>query len=75
METLERNSRRDSNTAPLWHRYALTITEAAKVFGIGEKQIRQMIQAPGCPYVMYVGRKALIKREPFEDFLKTAVYL
>ena len=52
METLERNSRRDSNTVPLWHRYALTITEAAKVFGIGEKQIRQMIQAPGCPYVM-----------------------
>ena len=46
-----------NSEVPLWHRYALTITEAAKVFGIGEKQIRQMIQAPGCPYVMYVGRK------------------
>lgn len=75
METIKRNSRRDSNTVPLWHRYALTITEAAKVFGIGEKQIRSMIQEPGCSYVMYVGRKALIKRESFEDFLKTAVYL
>ena len=75
METLGRNSRRDSNTVPLWHRYALTITEAAKVFGIGEKQIRHMIQEPGCSYVMYVGRKALIKREPFEEFLKKVVYL
>lgn len=67
--------RRDSNTVSLWHRYALTISEAAQVFGIGKNQILDMIKRPDCNYVMYVGRKVLIKREVFEEYLKTAVYL
>ena len=67
--------RRDSNTVPLWHRYALTISEAAQVFGIGRNQILDMIKRPDCNYVMYIGRKALIKREVFERYLETATYL
>lgn len=67
--------RRDSNTVPLWHRYALTISETAQVFGIGRNQLLDMIKRPDCNYVMYIGRKALIKREAFERYLETAIYL
>ena len=67
--------RRDSNTVPLWHRYALTINEAAQVFNIGEKQLREMIRDPGCGFVLYIGRRILIKREILERYLENSVYI
>ena len=33
---------------PIWEKYALTIAEAARYFGIGENRIRELIKEPGC---------------------------
>ena len=62
-------------TVPVWEKYALTIAEAARYFGIGENRIRELIKEPGCMYVLYVGKKALIKRKEFEKELSTITYI
>lgn len=54
---------------PIWEKYALTVEEATVYFNIGENKIRDLIKEPDCEFVLYVGRKALIKRTVFEDFL------
>ena len=51
-------------------KYALTITEAAVYFGIGEKTLRSMIKKykfRDC--VLVIGNKHTIKREMFAKFL------
>lgn len=57
-------------TVPIWEKYALTITEAAAYFGIGEKKIRFMVlnnPDEGC--FILNGAKYLVKRKKFEAFL------
>lgn len=54
---------------PIWEKYALTVDEATLYFNIGENKIRDLIREPDCEFVLYVGRKALIKRTVFEEFL------
>ena len=37
-----------ANEVPLWKKYALTLSEAAQYFGIGERKLQQMkIAIPG----------------------------
>jgi len=50
----------------------LTIEEAANYFNIGETKLRELTDEPKCNYVLFVGRKRLIKRKLFEEFLNTA---
>lgn len=50
----------------------LTIREAAKYSGIGINKLRRMAKEPDCPFVMYIGNRCVIKREAFEEFIKTA---
>ena len=53
-------------------RLTLTIPEAAKYSGIGINKLRRMAKEPDCPFVMYIGNRCVIKREAFEEFIKTA---
>lgn len=47
----------------------LTISEAAKYSGIGEKRLREITNDPNCDFVIYVGnRNKLIKRKEFEKW-------
>lgn len=48
----------------------LTIDEAACLFGIGENKLREITEATDCGFVLYVGRKRLIKKRQFLDYLK-----
>lgn len=50
----------------------LSIPEAAKYSGIGINKLRRMAHEPDCPFVMYIGNRCVIKREAFEEFIKTA---
>lgn len=56
-------------------KYMLTIDEAAQYFNIGKNKLRELTKDPGCTFVVYVGKKCLIKRIGFEQYLDNIVYL
>lgn len=53
----------------------LTIEEAAVYSNIGINKINDMAKCPNCPFVLYIGRKKLIKRKEFEKYLSTIIEL
>ena len=54
---------------PIWEKVTLTIEEAAEYSNIGINKIREITNNPRCTFVLYVGRKRLIKRKEFEKFI------
>ena len=60
------------NPLPIWHKYLLTIEEAAEYFGIGEKRLRHIVADNiGEDFVMEIGSQIRIKRELFEQYLNS----
>lgn len=53
----------------------LTIVEAAAYSNIGQNRIEDMAKRPNCPFVLYIGRKRLIKRREFEKYLEKVIEL
>lgn len=47
----------------------LTIEEAAILYNIGEHKLRELTNPDNCTFVLYVGRKRLIKRKQFEEYI------
>lgn len=59
-----------NNTVPLWLRYALTLSEAAQYFNIGERKLQQIAdENRNTGFVIYNGVKLLFKREKFSEWL------
>lgn len=56
-------------SVPVWEKMMLTVDEAALYSNIGVNKIREMCDKPMCPFVLYVGRKRLIKRKVFEEYI------
>lgn len=52
---------------------ALTIREAAEYSNIGINKIDTMLKQPGCPFVLYIGKRKLVKRREFENYIKGKV--
>ena len=50
----------------------LSIEEAAAYSGIGMNKLRELTKSPFCDFVLYVGKKTLIKRVPFEEYINRA---
>lgn len=50
----------------------LSIEEAAAYGGIGMNKLRELTKSPFCDFVLYVGKKTLIKRVPFEEYINRA---
>ncbi len=50
----------------------LTKEEAAAYRHIGLNKLEEMLKLPNCPFVLFVGKKKLIKKE-FEKFLNKNV--
>lgn len=58
---------------PIWKRYSLSIPEAARYFGIGEKRLYQIIsEHQGADFILEIGTHTKIKRELFSKFLDRA---
>lgn len=51
----------------------LTIEEAAEYSNIGQNKLSTLLKMPRCPFVLYVGRKKLVKRKEFEDFISNNI--
>ena len=60
---------------PIWQKSNLNIKEASVYFNIGEAKLRNMIQEIDCDYVIYIGKKALIKRKKLEEYLSDKKYI
>lgn len=65
----------DKARIPLWEKVNLTIEEAAEYSNIGQNRISEMLKMPRCPFVLYVGKKKLVKRKEFEKFLADSIEL
>ena len=60
-----------SQKLPLNQRFTLTLKEASQYFHIGEKKLRKMAaEDHGAGFLIHNGRKVLIIREEFEQFLR-----
>lgn len=54
---------------PISEKLLLTIKEAALYSNIGINKIDAMLREDGCPFVLFVGRRKLVKRKEFEEYL------
>lgn len=60
-------------TVPIQCKVALTIKEAAEYSNIGINKLECLLRSPRCPFVLYVGKKKLVKRKEFEKFISDNV--
>lgn len=60
---------------PIWEKINLTIEEAAAYSNIGINRIDEMAKRPNCSFVLYVGKKKLIRRKEFEKYLENVIEL
>ncbi|HJF21757.1 MAG TPA: excisionase family DNA-binding protein [Mammaliicoccus lentus] len=56
---------------PIWHKANLTINEAAVYSNIGVHKLREITDSENCDFVLWVGNKRLIKREKFDEYLRS----
>lgn len=57
---------------PIWEKSNLTLDEAAAYSGIGVCKLRHLSDDEGCEFVLWVGRKRLIKRRKLDEYLEQA---
>ena len=55
---------------PVWEKATLTLGEAAAYSNVGVNRLREISDAENCNFVLWVGKKRLIKRKLFEAFLE-----
>lgn len=49
----------------------LTVKEASQLSGIGVRKIYEMIKEPDANFVLRIGRKVLIRRVQFMEYVET----
>ncbi len=55
---------------PIWEKVTLTLNEAVAYSGIGINKLRTLSDRPDCDFVLWIGRRKLIKRKKFDEFLE-----
>lgn len=55
---------------PIWEKSNLTLEEAASYSGIGINTLRRLSSQDGCDFVLWVGKKRLIKRRKLDQYLE-----
>lgn len=58
------------NKVPIWEKMNLTVDEAAEYSNIGINKIRELTENPSCPFVLWIGKKRVIKRKEFEKYIE-----
>lgn len=57
---------------PIWQKVNLTLEEAAAYSGIGINKLRKMSDDKFCQFVLWNGRKRLIKRRKLDEYIENA---
>lgn len=55
---------------PISEKVLLTVEEAASYSNIGINKISDLLNNLLCEFVLYVGKKRLVKRKEFEKYIK-----
>ena len=63
------------NIVPIHLKLALTVPEAAAYSNIGINKIDSLLRTPNCPFVLFVGKKKLVKRKEFEEFISNKIII
>lgn len=63
----------EKKTIPIYEKCALTIEEASIYSNIGQNKLSELMKEPQCTFVLWVGRKKLVKRKEFEDFISRQI--
>lgn len=53
----------------IWNKFMLTKQEASAYSHIGLNKLEELLRNPTCTFVLYVGKKKLIKRTEFEKYI------
>ena len=70
--SIQENKNLSQTKTGLGEKYLLTVEEAARYFGIGQKKLRQLAsENSGHDLFLYNGVKLMIKRKQFESFIDT----
>lgn len=72
---MKRRKENMKNEVPIWEKHLLTIDEAALYTNIGQNKISDLLRKPSCTFVLYVGKKKLVKRQEFEKYLAENIEL
>ena len=62
-----------SNKIPISEKLNLTIEEAAAYSNIGINKLYELTNEPTCTFVLWVGKKRVIKRKEFEKFIDKSI--
>lgn len=57
---------------PIWEKSNLTLEEAAAYSGIGVGKLREITNDKTCNFVLWVGKKRLIKKRLFDKYIEEA---
>lgn len=67
--------KQSNNNIPIENKFILTINEAVAYFNIGQKRLRELIKDEKCDFVLFNGKKALIKRNKLEEYINNTKYI
>ena len=70
-----REGRKENIIIPIKDKLNLTIKEAVLYSNIGETTIRRLLREKGCPFLLKVGNKNLVKRREFEKYINEKHYI
>ncbi len=60
---------------PICEKLTLTIEEAAEYSNIGQNRLSALLKEPRCTFVLYVGKKKLVKRREFDQFISKSIQI
>ena len=61
--------RENCQPTPVCQKLALTVRDS----NIGINRLEELLKDPRCKFVLYVGKKKLVKRKEFEEFISKSV--
>ena len=67
--------RKKANPVPMGERVTLTLQEAVVYTGLGREKLREISDQEDCEFVLWIGRKRLLKRKKLEEYIEKAYFL
>ena len=64
------NKEKQQELVPIWKKSNLSLEEAAAYTGIGMNKLRELSESDSCDFVIWIGRKRLLRRRKLDEYLE-----